>query len=91
LIGADPVAGGEACELRAVKAGARTIIEILDHRITVFELRELQEARHAPILSMQLLAVEQEREPLLEREALRGGVRHLLGQCECHPMELQAV
>src|ERR1700675_2399549 len=71
LVGADPLAGGQARELRAVKTRARPIIEVLDHGVAVFESGELQEARHAPVVARDFFALEQQRESLLERETLR--------------------
>jgi hypothetical protein len=79
LAGADPVARRKARELRSVEAAARTVVEVLDDGFAVFELRKLQQPRHAPVLPVKLFAIEQQRKSLLEREPVRGVVRHLLG------------
>jgi hypothetical protein len=66
LVRADPVARGEARQLRAVEAGSVAIVEIFKRR-TLLKLCELLKTRHAAVFPVEAFAIEQQREPFLER------------------------
>jgi hypothetical protein len=90
LASADPLAGDEAGQLRAIQSSARAVVDILDHG-ALLELRELEQAREPPALPMQALALEQQRQALLEGQFLGGRLGHLLAQRKGHARQLQAV
>src|SRR5260370_30398122 len=77
LIRADPVTRGERRDLRAVEAGAVAVVKIFKGG-TLLKLRELLKPRHAAVLPVQTLAIEQQREPLLRGQTPRGTVSHLI-------------
>jgi hypothetical protein len=90
LVRTDPVTRGKGRDLRAIEAGAVAVVKIFE-RCALLKLRELLEPPHAAVLPVQTLAIEQQREPLLEGKTLRGAVGHLIAQGDSHTVELQCV
>ena len=56
-----------------------------------FGWQAFQQPSHAAVFPVDHLALEQQRDALLEGELLGGGVGHLLAQGERHAVQLQAV
>ena len=61
------------------------------HGTALLRLTGLPQPSHAAAFPVDHLALEQQRDALLEGELLGGRVGHLLTQGEGHPVELQAV
>jgi hypothetical protein len=65
----DPLAAGELQEATAFEPALRAEVHVFDAG-GIAEPGELQQARQAPIMTEGLLALEEQREPLLEAEGL---------------------
>lgn len=86
----DPVAAGEPEEERAIQPAFDTEVHILDTG-RVPKARELQQSRQAPIVARELLAFQQERKAVVEREARDVGDAALLLQRGGHAGEAERV
>ena len=71
----DPVAGGEAEEDTAIQAALRAEVDVLDTR-GVAETGDLEEPREAAVAAREALALEEQREAVLEGET--GEIGHAL-------------
>jgi hypothetical protein len=77
LVVADPLASGEAEDEALVEPAGAAEVDVLGRRGKV-ELRHLQESGEAPVVAEGVLTLEEQGEPVLEREVTQIGHAHLL-------------
>ena len=88
---ADPVTGGKADELAAIEPAPGAVIDVLDAGVAVLQLRELQQAPQALVVTVEHLAIEQQPEALFEGERCGGTLGELLAQSGGNAVELEPV
>ena len=86
----DPVAGGEAQELRFVEAAFHAKVHIFDRR-RVPKARELEQAREPAILPGEMLALQEQREPIFEVQRDDIGRAALFVERLSHRRQFQAM
>src|SRR5712691_9904195 len=84
----DPIAGNELLEQRLVEPARRLEVDVLSHGVLA-QARESQSAHESFVLALGGLAVDQEREPLIEVERGDVGLLALFLQRLCHADEAE--
>jgi hypothetical protein len=87
---ADPLTRGEPEDERSVEPARGSEVEILDARRHV-ELGDLEQTRQAPVVPERNLALEEQREPILEGELRRVAHSQLLLERLSHAGEPELV
>jgi len=86
---ADPVAVGEAGDQALVEATAGAVVDVFEAGIALLELGLAQQAIEATRVAPTALAIDQQAEPVFERQFVAGRQAALLFQCTSHAVELE--
>ena len=85
----DPAARRELLEQRLVEPARRAVVDVLDGRLAVTQLRAAQPALEALGVAVGRLAVEQQRQPLGVIQVLGSVLRLQLSEGVGHAVELE--
>jgi hypothetical protein len=86
---ADPLAGGEGCDLALVQAAGGFVIDVLDAGGGHFEASAAQQTGAALIVAVKPFAIDDERDALLDGERLDSRIALLLLDGGDHAVELE--
>jgi hypothetical protein len=91
LRAAQPLAGGERCDLLFIEAASGFVVDILDACFGDLEPRSALQSCAPLIVAVQPFSINDEREPLIERESVDRGRLLLLFQGLDHALQFQAL